>query len=184
MPDIATLTLTFPDLHVPLRSLHGVAEETTRIGDSEEMGRSWNGRAIPLETPYTLFAIRLSCEGDGVWTPAVDDLRFGTRVIVDSAVWRSAAIAPGQTFHTLMRTAARDALGCELLDLSDAADPTVKWHVDSIPGSRATFFDASTRWRMLQYRPRFDCVVSSTPRLTAELTGRRQGWSLDLEEYQ
>lgn len=182
MLDPARLSLLFPDLHLPVRSMIGVTEEVTRIGE-EEIGRSWNGRAIPLEPSYTLYGISLSSSGKSGWTPAVDNLRFGDQVTVHSGCWRTARIAPGQVFHQMIRPPVYGPDGEPLVYLTDVSDPSVHSTVNVNAGF-ATFQGApANRWRTLHYRPVFDCVVAATPKISNTFMGSESGWSLELEEF-
>lgn len=166
--------LVLPALPLPRRAVIGAKESIDLIG-KRTVRRTLGGRAVPLRPAYgRRYRVTLSNSGDAVWMPHVDRLgRDNGWFQYRAAAWWATYIAPGQTQVTLERDAFRMAA-------RDVLDETIL--VDATRAGRVVTIAARTKPTVILYRPIFEVVIVECDGMTADATGRSQGWKLVMEE--
>lgn len=173
MPAIMT---AMPTLDIPAKSIIGIQESWSFLGDNT-IARTVNREAVAMKpVGHTLFGVRWSNSGDGVWNPNFDNLQFGFYRRVYTHDWQSAILIPGQTTLTLLRDAVPGSVNLRFAATAEPVPATV-----NVVGRNVTMSAAQNATVSVMYRYALECVVAGYT-MDGSATGRDQGWTLDWEE--
>ena len=173
---MAEISLIFPDLRIPRRSIIGAKVDETPVR-KVSLRETWGGRTIPLMHPGgSKVEIEISNDGDRVWTPSLDNIQPGQQITLHSSVWQSITIAPGAVEGFFRRDPVPGTVHAR-----DADDENQMVDV-AIAGRRATILGRAG-YTTVVYRPIRHCIVGDVE-TSGSATGRSQGWKMILREEQ
>ncbi|MBC6716912.1 hypothetical protein H9Q09_11905 [Aurantimonas sp. DM33-3] len=172
---MAEISLIFPDVRIPRRSIIGIQEELMPVGEVQ-FRETWNGRTIALQPSFgRKFEVVLSNDGDAVWMPSFDNLERGSQVTLYASTWWSATIPP-MTMTTMLK---RDAVP-GTVSARDADNERLQGDV-GIVGREANIYVPRSAYTTILYRPVLHCIVGDI-RMSGSATGRSQSWEMVLRE--